>query len=256
MVELKSPGEIEAMRAAGRVVAAALAACRAAPPSASRLSELDQVARDVLAEAGATSPFLGYQPSFAHSPFPAVICTSVNDAALHGIPGRYQAAGRGPAQRGLRRDAGRLDRRRRHLVHRRPAAPSGPAADRDRAGGAGGRHRRRGARRAAGRHLGRDRRDGQGGRVRPAHRLRRARRRAHHARVAVGAQRRPGAAAACSWPPAWSSPSSRGSWPAATTATGSTPDGWTLPPADGSRAAHVEHTVAITDDGPLILTAP
>ena len=33
-------------------------------------------------------------------------------------------------------------------------------------------------------------------------------------------------------------------------------DGWTLRSADGSRAAHVEHTVAITDDGPQILTAP
>jgi len=32
-------------------------------------------------------------------------------------------------------------------------------------------------------------------------------------------------------------------------------DGWTLRSADGSRAAHVEHTVAITDDGPLVLTA-
>ncbi|WP_232806788.1 M24 family metallopeptidase [Geodermatophilus chilensis] len=33
-------------------------------------------------------------------------------------------------------------------------------------------------------------------------------------------------------------------------------DGWTLYSADGSRAAHVEHTVAVTDDGPRILTAP
>src|ERR1700722_14383261 len=74
------------MRGAGRVVAAALAACRAAAGVGVRLSELDQVARDVLAGAGATSTFLNYQPSFAHSPFPAVTCASVNDAALHGIP--------------------------------------------------------------------------------------------------------------------------------------------------------------------------
>jgi methionyl aminopeptidase len=40
----------------------------------------------VLAEAHATSPFLGYQPMPAQSPFPAVICASVNDAALHDIP--------------------------------------------------------------------------------------------------------------------------------------------------------------------------
>ena len=50
------------------------------------------MAREVLAEAGATSPFLGYQPSFAHSPFPGVICASVNDVALHGIPGSYRLA--------------------------------------------------------------------------------------------------------------------------------------------------------------------
>jgi methionyl aminopeptidase len=40
----------------------------------------------VIAAAGATSPFLGYQPGFATTPFPGVICTSVNDAVLHGIP--------------------------------------------------------------------------------------------------------------------------------------------------------------------------
>ena len=56
------------------------------------LAELDEIARGVLAEAGATSPFLGYQPGFAPIPFPAVICTSVNDAALHGIPGSYRLA--------------------------------------------------------------------------------------------------------------------------------------------------------------------
>ena len=55
-----------------------------------RLTELDEAARAVLAEAGATSPFLGYRPSFASVPYPAAICTSVNDAALHGIPDRYR----------------------------------------------------------------------------------------------------------------------------------------------------------------------
>ena len=49
------------------------------------------MAREVLAKAGATSPFLGYQPGFAKlRPFPAVICTSVNDAVLHGIPDGYR----------------------------------------------------------------------------------------------------------------------------------------------------------------------
>ena len=92
MVEVKTPGEIQAMRAAGRVVAQILAAVQDQAKAGMRLTELDEIARGVLARAGASSPFLGYQPGFAPVPFPAVICTSVNDAALHGIPGRYRLA--------------------------------------------------------------------------------------------------------------------------------------------------------------------
>ena len=92
MVEMKTPGEIAAMRASGRVVAQILATVRAQAQAGTRLAELDEAARSVLADASATSPFLGYRPSFAPVPFPAVICTSVNDAALHGIPGRYRLA--------------------------------------------------------------------------------------------------------------------------------------------------------------------
>jgi len=76
--------------AAGAVVARALTTTRVAAEVGVRLVELDQVARDVLHQAGATSPFLGYQPSFAHTPYPGVVCLSVNDAVLHGIPTRYE----------------------------------------------------------------------------------------------------------------------------------------------------------------------
>jgi methionyl aminopeptidase len=92
MVELKTRGEIEAIRAAGRVVASALDAVRAHATAGTRLAELDEVARSVLTAAGAGSPFLGYLPQFASVPFPAVICTSVNDAVLHGIPDRRKLA--------------------------------------------------------------------------------------------------------------------------------------------------------------------
>lgn len=92
MVELKTRREVDAMRPAGKVVADALAAVRKHAAVRVRLNELDRVARAVLADAGATSPFLGYQPSFATRPFPAVVCTSVNDVALHGLPGRYRLA--------------------------------------------------------------------------------------------------------------------------------------------------------------------
>ena len=73
-------------------MAQALAAVRDAALPGTRLADLDEVARSRLAAAGAGSPFLGYQPRFAPVPFPAVICASVNDAALHGIPGRYRLA--------------------------------------------------------------------------------------------------------------------------------------------------------------------
>ncbi|SCY04281.1 methionyl aminopeptidase [Streptomyces sp. 136MFCol5.1] len=78
------------MREAGRVVARALAAVREAAGVGVSLQELDEAARSVLAEAGAGSPFLGYRPSFAPVAFPAVICTSVNDAVSHGIPSGYR----------------------------------------------------------------------------------------------------------------------------------------------------------------------
>jgi methionyl aminopeptidase len=86
MVEIKTDAALDAMREAGRVVAHALAAVREAAGAGVSLRDLDEAARTVLTKAGARSPFLGYQPSFASTPFPAVICTSVNDAVVHGIP--------------------------------------------------------------------------------------------------------------------------------------------------------------------------
>ncbi|MCX4821512.1 type I methionyl aminopeptidase [Streptomyces sp. NBC_01142] len=90
MVEIKTDAALDAMREAGRVVARALAAVREAAGVGVSLQELDEAARSVLAEAGAGSPFLGYRPSFAPVAFPAVICTSVNDAVSHGIPTGYR----------------------------------------------------------------------------------------------------------------------------------------------------------------------
>ena len=89
MIVLKTANEIEALREAGRVVALAHAAMRAAAAPGVTLKELDSVAADVLAKHGATSAFLGYQPHFASSPFPGVICASVNDQIVHGIPTEY-----------------------------------------------------------------------------------------------------------------------------------------------------------------------
>jgi methionyl aminopeptidase len=90
VVEIKTRAEIEAIRSAGKVVAGILAAARAAAAPGVTLKELDEAARGVLRDAGATSPFLNYKPKFAPVPYPAVICTSVNDSALHGIPDDYE----------------------------------------------------------------------------------------------------------------------------------------------------------------------
>ncbi|MGW3314223.1 type I methionyl aminopeptidase [Streptomyces fungicidicus] len=90
MMELKTDTSVDAMYEAGQVVASALTAVRKAADVGVSLVELDEVAREVLRSAGATSPFLGYRPTFAPTPFPAVICASVNDAIVHGIPDGYR----------------------------------------------------------------------------------------------------------------------------------------------------------------------
>ncbi|MFE7424678.1 MULTISPECIES: type I methionyl aminopeptidase [unclassified Streptomyces] len=86
MVKLKTDTSIQAMRESGRVAARLLTDVREAAAVGVSLRELDEVARGVLREAGAGSPFLNYRPHFAPTPFPAVICASVNDAIVHGIP--------------------------------------------------------------------------------------------------------------------------------------------------------------------------
>jgi methionyl aminopeptidase len=82
----KSPAEIDALRAAGQVVGRAHVAMRAIAKVGTTLRELDEVAADVIASHGAVPTFLGYHPHFAPTPFPAVICSSVNDVIVHGIP--------------------------------------------------------------------------------------------------------------------------------------------------------------------------
>ncbi|MGQ0826075.1 MAG: type I methionyl aminopeptidase [Actinomycetota bacterium] len=80
MVLRKSPEQIAHMRAAGRVVAEMHEECaRAAKPGATTL-DLDRAARDVLERRGARSNFLGYHG------FPAVACVSPNEVVVHGIP--------------------------------------------------------------------------------------------------------------------------------------------------------------------------
>ena len=255
MVELKSPAEIDAMRGAGRVVAAALAACRAAAGVGVRLSELDQVARDVLVGAGATSPFLNYQPSFAHSPFPAVICASVNDAALHGIPdkrklrdGDLLSVDFGATLDGWTGDAAisftvgaprpadlkLIETAEEALAAGiRAAVPGGRLGDISAAIGALARKGRYGLHTDYGGH-------GVG------HTMHESPSVPNDGRAGRGLKLAAGLVIAIE---PWFMGGGHDSYRI-------DPDGWTIRSGDGSRAAHVEHTVAITDDGPLILTAP
>lgn len=69
-IEVKRPDQIIAMRAAGLVVARTLAAVKAAAAPGVTTGELDQLAREELARAGATSSFLGYGAGFRLPPFP------------------------------------------------------------------------------------------------------------------------------------------------------------------------------------------
>ncbi|MCF3103400.1 type I methionyl aminopeptidase [Streptomyces roseoverticillatus] len=80
MVEIKTAEQIAKMREAGLVVAAIHAATREAAVPGATTKDLDEVARKVIAEHGAKSNFLGY------GGFPATICTSVNEVVVHGIP--------------------------------------------------------------------------------------------------------------------------------------------------------------------------
>lgn len=87
-VQLKTPDQVLAMRRAGLVVADALAAVGAACTPGLTTADLDAVAAGVIVAWGATPSFLGYHG------FPAVLCVSVNEEVVHGIPGpRVLAAG-------------------------------------------------------------------------------------------------------------------------------------------------------------------
>ncbi|MFJ9442154.1 type I methionyl aminopeptidase [Kitasatospora sp. NPDC101235] len=255
MVELKTDAGLAAMREAGRVVADALAAVREQAAVGVSLLELDEVARGVLKAAGAASPFLGYRPSFAPVAFPAVICASVNDAVVHGIPDGYRLrdgdlvsidcgavldgwAGDSAVSFtvGTARpeDTALIETTRRALEAGIAAAvvgnrigdiahAIGTVARSDRYGmldGFGGHGI--GRRMHEDPHVPNEGRPGRGYPLRPGLVL------AIEPMLLAGGR-----------------DDHR-----------TDPDGWTLRTVDGSRAAHVEHTVAVTEDGPRILTLP
>lgn len=255
MVEIKNAAALEAMREAGRVVAHALAAVREAAGVGVSLHELDEAARAVLTKAGARSPFLGYQPSFAPTPFPAVICTSVNDAIVHGIPTGYRlrdgdlvSIDCGAELDGWTGDAAisftvgiprpadlaLIDPTQRALDAGIAAAtPGNRMGDISHAIGATARSARCGMPADFGGHgIGRRMHEdphvpnrGRPGRGFPLR---------HGLTLAIEPMLMAGG---------------RDDY-----RTGG--DGWTLHTIDGSRAAHIEHTIAVTEEGPRIMTLP
>ncbi len=80
-LEIKTAEQLRCMREAGQVVARALTRCAEIVAPGLTTGALDAVAAEVIADAGATSNFKGYHG------FPAVVCVSVNDEVVHGIPG-------------------------------------------------------------------------------------------------------------------------------------------------------------------------
>jgi len=89
VIELRTAAEIEQMRPAGRFVADVLLRLAEVADVGVNLLELDAVAHDMIRERGAESCYIDYHPSFGAMPFGKVLCTSVNDAVLHGLPHDY-----------------------------------------------------------------------------------------------------------------------------------------------------------------------
>lgn len=81
-IPARTPGELDAMQAAGEIVGKALQAVRDAAASGVSTLELDEVAEQAICDAGAIPTFKGYEG------FPGSICASVNDVIVHGIPGK------------------------------------------------------------------------------------------------------------------------------------------------------------------------
>ncbi|HEV3360827.1 MAG TPA: type I methionyl aminopeptidase [Pseudonocardiaceae bacterium] len=254
MVELKTAGELAAMREAGRVTANALAAVREQARAGVTLRELDEIAAEVIRAAGARSSFLNYRPHFAPTPYPAVLCTSVNDAIVHAIPNDYRlregdllSADCAAELGGFHGDSaftmaiGAVGAEDEQLISRTSdalaagiaaAVPGGHLSDVSHAVGEVGRRFRYGIPVDFGGH-------GVGRRMHEDPPV------ANEGRPGRGMRLRPGLVIAIE--PMFMA----GGHDAYRTAA----DGWGLHTIDGSNAAHFEHTIAVTEDGPVILTA-
>jgi methionyl aminopeptidase len=254
VIELFNTTEIEKLRVAGRFVASVLDRLRAEADVGVNLLELDALATELIAERGAVSCYVDYHPSFGAMPFGKVLCTSVNDAVLHGLPHDYRLrdgdllsldfaasvdgwvadsaislvvgtpreedlALIATTQRALAAgiDAARVGNRLGDISHAigTVAHDAGFTVNLQFGGHGVGRTMHGDP------HVSNDGRPGRGLALRPG--------------LVIAIE-------------PW--------FMHGTDEIFTDPDGWTLRSADGSRGAHSEHTIAVTEDGPLVLTAP
>jgi methionyl aminopeptidase len=252
VIELKSPREIARMQVTGQFVAEVLAELGDLADVGVNLLDLEHHVRGRIRQRGAASCYWDYAPSFGNGPFRNVICLSVNDAVLHGLPHDYVLRDGDVLSMDLAVGIGGwvADSARTVVV--------GAAADEDlrivrateealeagiRAAEPGNRLGDISAAIGAVAHdYGYPVNTEFGG-----HGLGRTMHENPHVpnrgRAGRGMRLQPGLTIALE------------PWLARTTdRIIFDPDGWTIRSADGSRTAHSEHTVAITDAGPLVLT--
>jgi len=252
VIELRTPAEIEQMKPAGRFVAEVLTRLEKVADVGVNLLELDALAHEMIRERGAESCYIDYHPSFGAMPFGKVLCTSVNDAVLHGLPFDYvlrdgdllsvdfAASVDGwvadsslsvvvgtPAQR----DLDLIDTASRALDAGIAAARAGARVGDISAAIAAVAH-------ADGLSVNTD--FGGHGVGRTMHGDPHI---PNNGRPGRGYPLKPGLVIAIE---PWFLQSTDKLFTDA--------DGWTLRSADGSRGAHMEHTIAVTEDGPLVLT--
>jgi methionyl aminopeptidase len=254
-IELKTAGEIDAMRTAGALVARTLAAVSAAAAPGVSTGELDALAEQVIREGGGTPSFLGYHG------FPATICASVNDRIVHGIPSLAQVLGDGDL---LSVDCGAIvDGWHGDAAVTLPVGTAAPADLALSAACEGALHAGIAAVRAD------DRLSDVSYAVQTA--VDDAARRDGVTYGIVAEYGGHGIGTSMHMDPFLPNLGPPGQGPrmvpgmalavepmltAGDPETCELDDGWTVVTADGRRAAHWEHTVAVTDDGPRVLTLP
>jgi methionyl aminopeptidase len=252
VIEIHSARHVEEMRPAGRFVAEVLGALRDRAAVGVNLLELDELAHRMIRERGATSCYIDYHPSFGASPFGKVLCTSVNDAVLHGLPYDYAlrdgdllsvdfacAVDGWVADSALSVVVGTPRPEDLELIattERALAAGIAQAVPGNKLGDIS--HAIGEVAHAAGLQV--NLQFGGHGVGRTMHGDPHV---PNDGRAGRGLRLRPGLVIAIE------------PWFLHSTAEIYTdPDGWTIRSADGSRGAHSEHTIAITPDGPLVLT--